>query len=177
LECVPGTNGAGSGRAAFFAILTNIERLRHIQAKTGHCQPMPKRHFNILLPVVIVIVALPAAASLLYYKLTGDPTLRPLGVTLASLTENNIEGYNNGITVQIDWGAGAQSPNTRTQVKAALQKAMSIYPVDFQVRLTETAGDTVQVFFLIDSSRIGPYSLGNVASGIEPALAAYNLGR
>ncbi len=138
---------------------------------------MPKRHFSFILPALIVIVALPAVASLLYYKLTGDPTLRPLGVTLASLTENNIEGYNNGITVQIDWGADAHSPNSRAQVKSVLQKAMSIYPVDFQVRLTETDGDSVQIYFLIDANRFGPYSLANAASGIGPALAAYNMGR
>ncbi len=136
---------------------------------------MPRRRLNMIIPAMTIAVALPALLSLAYYKFTGDPTLRPLGVTLDSLAEVETKGYSGGVTVEINWGRDAQTPNSRAQVSRALEKALSIYPVDYRVRIREIPGDRVEVYFKTGSTRIGPYPLSNVAAGIPPVLDAYNL--
>ncbi len=127
----------------------------------------------LFLSALIGVLALPALASLIYVKYTGDTTMRPLGITLANLTENSVTGTSAGITVQINWGKNTRSPNTKAQVELAINKSMSVYPVDFLVRLTETKGDRIQIYFLAGTNRLGPFSLQNVSSGIPAALAAY----
>jgi hypothetical protein len=136
---------------------------------------MPRRRLNLIVPILTIIVALPALLSLAYYRFTGDPTLRPLGVTIESLTEAATPGYTSGITVEILWGRNATSPSSRAQISRALEKALSIYPVDYRVRIREKDGDRIEVYFKTGSSSIGPYSLANVAAGIPPVLEAYNL--
>ncbi len=124
---------------------------------------------------VILLVSLPAMGSLIYYRLTGDPTFRPLGITISSLTERLVGGTSGGITVQINWGDNANPPNSRQQVRQVLEKALSVYTVDFSLRFQDTGGDSIQIYFVTDNSRLGPYRLNNISSGIPAALAAYNI--
>ncbi len=135
----------------------------------------PNRRANLIIFGMVLAVALPAALSYGYYSFTGDPTMRPLGITLASLSESGVPGFTGDIVVLIEWGRSARPLSTREEVKAALQAAMSVYPADTRIKLRETAGDRVRVFFLVGENRMGPYSLANVAAGIRPAIEAYGM--
>jgi len=136
---------------------------------------MQRRRINLFLPGLILIVALPGLASMTYFKITGDPNFRPLGVPLMARPEYTGEIFENGITVQINWGATAKTRNTRAYVKKTLQDAMSIYGIDTRVLLSEVPGDTVAIYFVIGTSLIGPYRLSNVTAGIPAALSAHKL--
>ncbi len=138
---------------------------------------MPKRRLNLVVPVLIVAIGLPATLSWAYYKLTGDPTLRPLGVTLNSLRENDVAGYEAALVVTINWGRDTRSANTPRQVEAALRKALQVYQVDFQIRRRRVAGDHVSVFFDAGPNRFGPYSLVDIAAGIPVAVEAVQMAR
>lgn len=136
---------------------------------------MPERHFSIFLPAVIGVIALPTVAALLHFKLTGDPTSRPLGIDVANLTNTAADGKSAGINVDVRWGADVQTPNTKGEVKLALSNALGVYGIDYRVMVTDTAGATIEIFYVVGDVRIGPFRLGNAAAGISPALAAYHM--
>ncbi len=133
---------------------------------------MPKRRISLILPVMITIIALPATLSLLYYRVTGDPTMQPLSVTKSSLEAHQDPDGTRGILVQINWGKKSNSPSTPAAVQEALDKTLTTYAVDYRINLIDTPGDKVQIYFLVNASKIGPYRISNVASGIPAALAA-----
>ena len=59
---------------------------------------MPKRRISIFLPALIAVVALPEAVALGMYYYTNDPTLLPLGITKASLSDAPISRNTRAIT-------------------------------------------------------------------------------
>lgn len=130
---------------------------------------------KLIVPALILATALPALASLAYFRFSGDVTFRPLGITTAKLAETRVSGVSRSITVQIEWGTDANSPNSQEQVKQALTKALNVYPGDFLVRFQEVEGNSVQVYFLVDRSRVGPYRLQNLSTGIPAAVAAQTM--
>ena len=137
---------------------------------------MPKRRISILIPAIILAVSLPEAIALGVYYYTNDPTLLPLGITRASLSEAPVSRNTRAITVFIEWGSDATTPNSREQVSKALHKAMRIYDVEYRVRFKTVPGSSVQIHFLVDNNRIGPYALRNVVAGIPLALVAFRIG-
>ena len=138
---------------------------------------MPKRRLSLVLPVLIVVIGLPATVSWAYYKFTGDPTLRPLGVTLSSLRESEVAGFEAAMVVTIDWGRDARSPNTPREVEGALHRALKSYQIDYQIRRRSVAGDRIHVYFDAGPNRFGPYSLADVAAGIPVAVEAVQIAR
>ncbi len=138
---------------------------------------MRNRQINYLIPSLIFAALLPGATALAYYQITGDPTMRPLGITLSKLAENNTAGSATGLLVDIGWGRNTTTPNSRREVKAALEKALSVYGIDYIVRLRDTNGAQIEIFFKTGSVRLGPYRLADVASGIAPALAALQMSK
>lgn len=136
---------------------------------------MPKSRPSYFFPMVILVLTLPTAASVLYVKITGDQTMRPLGITFAKMAENLIDGTSRGVIAQIDWGDAANSASSKTQVKLALQKALSVYQIEFRVKIRSVPGADIRVNFLVGKSRIGPYRLQDMSTGIPAALAAYRM--
>lgn len=136
---------------------------------------MAKQRISLLIPALIFVAVLPGASALLFYNVTGDPTMQPLAITFSKLAERNSNGDAAGIVVEVEWGANARSSNTRHQVQQTLEKAMSVYGIDYLVRIEDTTDDKISIFFVTASGRMGPYRLSNVASGISPAIAAYRL--
>ena len=136
---------------------------------------MGKLRNNLFFAGVILLLSMPTVASVAYFKLTGDPTFRPLGITVASLTENLVGGTSRGITVRVEWGENSNTPNTKEQVRTALEKAMSVYPIDFLIRFQNTDSSAIGIFFVVDGADIGPYLLQNVSTGIPAALAAFGM--
>ncbi len=136
---------------------------------------MSRTQINLFLAGLIFAVTLPAMSALIYYKISGDPTFRPLGITVASLTEGLIGSTSRGITVRIEWGENANTSTTQAQVYATLENALALYPMDFLVRFHNNNGSDIRVYFVVEGSRIGPYRLQNISSGIPAALAAFNM--
>ncbi len=133
---------------------------------------MPKRRISLILPVMITIIALPATLSQLYYRVTGDPTMQPLSVTKSSMDAHEDPDGTRGILVQINWGINSTTPSTKAKVQKALQNTLATYAVDYRIKLYDTPGDKVQIYYLVNASKIGPYQIRDAASGIKAALAA-----
>jgi hypothetical protein len=132
-------------------------------------KPRPSYFF----PMLILILILPTAASLFYVRVTGDQTMRPLGITIAHFANNLINGTTRGVVAQVQWGASAKSASSKKQVKQALNTALSVYQFEHRVKINSVPGTKIQVFYLVENSRIGPYRLSNMSSGIPAALSAH----
>ena len=137
---------------------------------------MRKARLDLIIPALVLAIALPAGLSWAWYRLTGDPTLRPLGVTLSSLRESEVPGFGAGLTVRIDWGAEARSPHSPAQVERILQKALRVYEMDYRIRMNRVPGAAIRVYFETGATRLGPFTLAEIAAGIPPAVAAYRMG-
>ncbi|MGR3290509.1 MAG: hypothetical protein ACU0C9_04865 [Paracoccaceae bacterium] len=136
---------------------------------------MFKTRYSYFFPVLIFVLVLPSALALLYVRLTGDQSMRPLGITLSNQTANTAGSAARGISVQIDWGVQANSPNSQQQVQQLLQNALSGYGIDYQIKIRDTADAKIEIYFVVEHSRLGPYRLQNIAEGIPAALAAYTI--
>lgn len=123
--------------------------------------------------MLIVATGLPATAALLYYMYTGDPTLRPFGISKNSLSRSDTPQALLEILVRVEWGQSAPGTTSRAGVRQILHKAMGIYEIDYRVQFRETAGDQIKVFYIVEHNRLGPYPLHNAAQGIPAALAAF----
>lgn len=136
---------------------------------------MAKTRIKLLVPALILAVTLPGALAVAYFKLSGDPTMQPLAITIKKLAEGNSNGQATGIIVEVGWGQLAKPSNTRQEVRQALHMAMSVYGIDYTIRFLDITGDKIAIFFITGSGRMGPYQLANVSSGIMPAIAAFRI--
>jgi hypothetical protein len=128
---------------------------------------------SFLLPMLVVAVAMPAAAALSFYKFTGDPSLRPLGVTKNSLDAGAAPQAMLEILVRVDWGRDLAGSLQQDDVRQLLGKALSIYDIDFRIQFRKVSGRDVGVTYLIGRNAIGPYRLHNASQGIPAALSAF----
>ena len=128
---------------------------------------------SILLPILVVVAALPAAAALFLYKYTGDPSLRPLGVTKNSLSESDTPQAMLEILVRVDLGKDVATSASQDEVRQILGKALSIYNIDFRIQFRKIPGRNIAVTYIIRNNKIGPYPLHRASQGIPAALAAF----
>jgi len=128
-----------------------------------------------LIPILILVVALPTGAALLHFQMTNDPTLRPLGLTERGLAESEIQGRAQGVTVLIIRGAENTYPIPNTEIETAIIKSLRARGVEYSVDTETVPGTDIQVFYTIGPNQFGPYSPTNAALGVKAAVAAYNL--
>ena len=134
-----------------------------------------RRRINIILPAAILAVALPGVASYLYYRFTGDPTLRPLAVTISNLADAGLIERDHRIFAVVHWGRDGKYAFHPGDVKAALARALSVYPYKFSIRFEDAPGNQVQISYEVGESRIGPYPLRDAARGIPAAIDAMRI--
>ncbi len=134
-----------------------------------------RRRISIILPAAILAVALPGAASYLYYRFTGDPTMRPLAVTISSLADAGVLERDHRIFVIVHWGRDGKYAFHPGDVKAALVKALSVYPYKFSISFKDAPGDQIEVSYEVGESRLGPYPLRDAANGIPAAIDAMRI--
>ncbi|MGR3662789.1 MAG: hypothetical protein ACU0CA_16645 [Paracoccaceae bacterium] len=134
---------------------------------------MKKLSPNMLLIILLSVIALPEAAALMLYKYTGDPTLRPFGISKFSLSESDRAHALTEILVRVDWGAGVPSSIQRDDVGKQLGKALEIYDIAFRLNFQRVSGDDINVTYTVGHNEIGPYRFQNASRGIPAALSAY----
>ena len=132
---------------------------------------------NLLLPAIIVAVALPGSLAYLYFKTTGDPTLRPLGITREELAATFSDEHVLDITVQVDWGVDTKFTTPRAEVQRVLSRALQAVNVDHHFRFKDVPGDAVLITYVVGYNRFGPYRPGQAADGIRAAVAALSMER
>lgn len=126
-----------------------------------------------LLLILIPAIALPEAAALLLYKYTGDPTFRPFGISKNSLDQSDGQQAMNEVLVHIDWGAKVNSAISRQDVQHQIRKALDIYNIDFRLKFNNVTGQEINVTYIVEHNKFGPYLFQNASRGISAAVTAY----
>ncbi|MHA6265665.1 hypothetical protein ACXYMP_02200 [Aliiroseovarius sp. CAU 1755] len=126
-----------------------------------------------MLAAIIGIVAMPTAVALVWYYITQDPTMRPLGISKAALQQ-----YESGppleIVAHVSW-----DPLTDAQLiepfTNALRGAFEAKGVPVRVELLATPGQATTVVYDIGVSHLGPYPKFQAVNGVVAAVEAYRM--
>ena len=133
-----------------------------------------KRRILILL-AVILIPALPAAGSLLFYHFTKNPLLRPLGITREKLAEMDGQTDFLSIMVHIDWGEEQTDGPSKSQVREFISDVFSTRTDEVAFKFTDVPGDDMAITFVVGPNRYGPYPPDQMIEGVIPSTIALEM--
>ncbi len=127
----------------------------------------PKRQLSII-AILIVAIATPATLALSYYHITGDPTFRPLALTVERLVAR-------GITVEhIDVQGIVTTEDSEDGIRAAkelarkLNKAFYGKGLNSVFRVHPSANNgPPQITLLVDQKRLGPFSPRSAPQSVQ----------
>lgn len=126
------------------------------------------------LVAIILLVVTPTAISLLWYWLTGNPLIRPLGIT-----QEKIQAYEGGgkaleIIAVVEWDQARAGTLSQDELGTVLSQAFR--SKGLKVRLMYRPSDTgIRVTYKVGPSVIGPFSQGRAAEGVGAAVDAYRM--
>ncbi|WP_139231431.1 hypothetical protein [Aliiroseovarius crassostreae] len=124
-----------------------------------------------VLAVLILVLVLPTFMSLLWHRLSGDPMMRPLGLTKEALQD---EGE--GLIIYADLQLDPDDPSIPNP--AAFRKAVQdgFLAKGVQVTIRPGVSDNGSVItYRIGPSTIGPLPAVQAVKGINAAVAAYRM--
>jgi len=130
-----------------------------------------QRYTYVLL--VIVFVTLPTAAALLWYHVSRDPNLRPLGITQQALRAYAGKSEGLEIIAVVDWVAPGGG-FSRAHLDTTLRRAFRAKGTDVRVEFREGRGAT-RVSFIVGKTVLGPYAVINASEGVAAAVEAFNM--
>jgi hypothetical protein len=129
-----------------------------------------------LLVALIVAIATPATMALSYYRLTGDPTFRPLAVTLERLVVEGIEVHQKAVRADIVSDGTAESIAEAARLGEGLRAAFHAKGIEAVIRYeTRPSSGRPTVTFYVRDASFGPYSKGTAAQGVRAAVTALQL--
>lgn len=136
---------------------------------------MKKSRQIMLLLGLIICVALPAAGSLTLYFVTGNPLLRPLGITQEKLSDVDASPENASIMVEVGWGRDYAGRMTQSDVRRFVVNAFKTNTDDFFFRFRDVEGQAIGISFVVGANRYGPYPPGRIINGMIPSLVALKM--
>lgn len=120
------------------------------------------------------VVALPSALALGYYKITGDPSLRPLAQSIESVVFGGTLGETRDLKVELRLHTPSQERGFR--MARQIQRSFTAKGIDAQVFvISAAAGEPANVAFVVRRNRIGPFPLSRASDGIQAAVSAYHM--
>ncbi len=120
------------------------------------------------------VVALPSMVALGYYKVTGDPSFRPLAQSIESAVFGGFVGDARDLKVQLRLHSPTQAEGFR--MARQMQRTFSAKGIDARVYVMDIpAREPASVVFLVRQNRIGPFPLSRASEGVNAAVAAYRL--
>lgn len=124
--------------------------------------------------VIIMLVITPSAISLSWYKITGNPLFRPLGITSESMRAYFGTGDWIEIVAEVEWDESRSGRITREDMENALRHAFQVKGVEVRVVFRKSNNGT-RVLYRIGASVVGPYPQSRAAEGISAAVDAYRM--
>lgn len=123
---------------------------------------------------VIVGMATPATLALSISEYTGNPLLRPLGLTAAALNSVAAPSDEEVVQVELHLAPGKGTDDQAMDLAERIKKAFVAKGADaWVVILRDPAATQSFVLYRIKHYEFGPYSLPRSAQGVAPALAAF----
>ncbi len=125
------------------------------------------------LAVLIIALALPSFLSLLWHRLSGDPMMRPLGITQEALVES---GDYDGLVIYADlaWDPKDRTVPDQESFARALKDGFWAKGMKVAIRPKPATGGS-RVTYRIGPSTIGPMPAYDAVKGINAAVAAYRM--
>ncbi len=124
--------------------------------------------------LIILVVILPTAFSLGWYKLSNDPNLRPLAITKQALRAYNSAGEGVEIVAVVDWVALRTGNYTKANLTHSLVQSFAAKGVDVRIEFREGRNAT-QVTYVVGKTVVGPFSTARASEGISAAVEAYKM--
>ncbi len=127
------------------------------------------------LAAVIFALTLPTMLSLLWHRWSGDPMMRPLGITQEALREQGeTDGTALTIYANVIWDPEDPSYGSSAEFAQALRNGFSAKGVNVIVKLASSDAGSF-VTYTVGPSSMGPYPASRAAEGINAAVAAYRM--
>lgn len=131
------------------------------------------RRDTILVMVVGSLVVLPAFLAMAAYKITQNPALRPLGITIEQMIEAGQIQDKSLIIAEVTFGSEATTEQSLADYRTAMSNAFAMFQTEARVRFREAEGRSdITIKYIIGHSEIGPYPVSRAAEGIRPAVEA-----
>ncbi len=124
--------------------------------------------------VIFMLVVAPTVISLGWYRVTGNPLLRPLGITQSKLRAYFGTGEWYEIIAEVEWDDSRSGKVTRADMERALHNAFYVKGVDVRVVFHKGTRGT-RIVYRVGASSIGPYPQSRAAEGISAAVEAYRM--
>ena len=120
---------------------------------------------------IIAAVATPATVALSAYQITGDPTLRPLGVTIEKMVE--VAAPPDDLTVKAELHLADTETETALRFARQIDRAFLALGHDpWVVVLRDPRAGESHVIYRVGRNTFGPYALQEAAQGVRPAITA-----
>lgn len=132
-----------------------------------------KRGLATIIAIVLLVVA-PTVVSLVWYKVTGNPLIRPLGITQEKIRAYEGLGSVLEIVAVVEWDPARSGQVRREDLRRALMRAFKVKGVPVRVVFDPGSSGT-WITYRIGSSTIGPYAQARAAEGIGAAAEAYRM--
>jgi len=131
---------------------------------------------NSIIIAIILVVALPATTSVVAYKITKNPALRPLARTLNDEAIYNGSVFSNEIVAHVDWSTGRAKNFTKRDVSNAIRQAFESHGVAVRVAFKDIdTADTVKISYKIGRNTLGPSPITRAADSVKGAITAYRM--
>lgn len=130
---------------------------------------------------VIAIVSLLAAPAMTVRFLSSFydlPHLLPLGLTEQNVAAARRNGYGDTsarINVTVDWGRDWSGAITQERLREVIAQTLSAQTKMYHIQFEDARGDRIDVTFAVGPNKYGPFSLGQMASGVQSALIALRM--
>ncbi|MCI2399956.1 hypothetical protein [Aliiroseovarius subalbicans] len=126
--------------------------------------------------ILITVIVLPTAGALLYYYLSNDPTVRPLGITQQSLQAfetGDVQAFE--IVALVSFDDRRSGGVSRRVFATSLMNAFRAKGVNVRVAFKDTGAAGTWVTYQIGPSTVGPFPQSRAADGISAAVEAYRM--
>ncbi|MBS8227937.1 hypothetical protein [Vannielia litorea] len=121
-----------------------------------------------------LVVALPSMFALGYYKISGDPSFRPLAQSIESVIFGGMVGDSRDLQVHLRLHEPTEAEGFR--MARQIQRAFTAKGIDARVYVMDiSAREPASVTFIVHANRIGPYSLSRASHGVNAAVSAYHM--
>ena len=124
--------------------------------------------------IIITLVVAPTVISLGWYKATGNPLFRPLGITRESMRAYYGSGEWIEIVAEVAWDSASSGQVSQADMERALRNAFQVKGVEVRVVFRDSNAGT-QILYRVGPSVIGPYPQSRAAEGIGAAVEAYRM--
>ncbi len=125
--------------------------------------------------VVILLLIAPSVIALSWYKVTGNPLFRPLGITRESMGAYFGNGEWIEIVAEVAWDDSRSGRVTREDMERALRHAFKAKGIEEMRVVFRNSSKGTWVLYRIGPSAIGPYPQSRAAEGISAAVNAYRM--